>query len=117
MNPEIKKQWVEALRSGEYKQGRYCLRDDENKFCCLGVLSDLYIKQGNPGEWELNLNKTNYIMHIGEASSDGYLPKPVMDWAGLPNENPLAGSYRLSLENDSPEKTFSDIANLIEKEL
>lgn len=29
--------WVEALRSGEYKQGRGVLCKD-NKYCCLGVL-------------------------------------------------------------------------------
>lgn len=37
MNPELKAKWVEALRSGEYKQGAG--RFEKNgKFCCLGVL-------------------------------------------------------------------------------
>jgi hypothetical protein len=41
MNPEVKARWVAALRSGEYKQGKGALRLN-NKFCCLGVLCDLY---------------------------------------------------------------------------
>lgn len=38
LNPEFKKKWVEALRSGEYKQGQGALhRADEDTYCCLGV--------------------------------------------------------------------------------
>lgn len=37
MKPEYKKRWVEALRSGEYKQGKGALERGGN-FCCLGVL-------------------------------------------------------------------------------
>lgn len=40
MNPELKAKWVEALRSGEYTQGRGWLCR-EGKYCCLGVLADL----------------------------------------------------------------------------
>lgn len=32
--------WVNALRSGKYKQGDYYLRNN-NEFCCLGVLACL----------------------------------------------------------------------------
>jgi hypothetical protein len=41
MNPEWKEKWVEALESGEYEQGQGCL-NGSGKFCCLGVLCDLY---------------------------------------------------------------------------
>jgi len=41
MNLELKKQWVEALRSGNYQQGQYQLRSKDNCFCCLGVLCDI----------------------------------------------------------------------------
>ena len=44
MDPDVKKVWLEALRSGEYKQGAYtmCRVDSEGaySFCCLGVLAD-----------------------------------------------------------------------------
>lgn len=49
MNQEIKKRWVAALRSGDYKQGTGALRNADNKFCCLGVLCDLHSKaHGTP---------------------------------------------------------------------
>ena len=37
---EIAQRWVNALRSGEYKQTKTQLQDEEG-FCCLGVLCDL----------------------------------------------------------------------------
>jgi hypothetical protein len=57
MNISMLKKWIEALRSGEYKQAQGCLIDkttyNEPRFCCLGVLSDLYAVD-NPNEftWE-----------------------------------------------------------------
>lgn len=48
MNPEIKKKWLKALRSGEYKQGRNLLRSNTDHYCCLGVLCDIL----NPNGWE-----------------------------------------------------------------
>lgn len=33
--------WLAALRSGEYTQGRYCLRDTSGGYCCLGVLEQV----------------------------------------------------------------------------
>lgn len=39
LDPEFKKKWIEALRSGKYKQGRHCLGDSERGYCCLGVAS------------------------------------------------------------------------------
>jgi len=39
MDQEIKRKWVEALRSGRYQQGPQKLYDShKNTFCCLGVL-------------------------------------------------------------------------------
>lgn len=39
LRSDIKTAWLEALRSGEYKQGYGYLYDErENSFCCLGVL-------------------------------------------------------------------------------
>ena len=39
MIPAIKKRWLEALRSGKYKQAQGKLHDGK-RFCCLGVLYD-----------------------------------------------------------------------------
>jgi hypothetical protein len=40
MKKEIKKRWVDALRSGEFRQGRRYLKRD-GKYCCLGVLCEI----------------------------------------------------------------------------
>lgn len=37
MDAKLKEEWVKALRSGEYRQGRTYF-DRYGKFCCLGVL-------------------------------------------------------------------------------
>lgn len=39
--------WIEALESGKYTQGKYTLRDANDNFCCLGVLADI-----TGAEWE-----------------------------------------------------------------
>ena len=45
MNAEIKRKWVEALRSGRYVQlqGGYIRdpRPESNRHCCLGVLCEV----------------------------------------------------------------------------
>ena len=37
MQPETKQKWLDALRSGKYKQTRDCLKNNDG-YCCLGVL-------------------------------------------------------------------------------
>lgn len=47
--PELKAQWVAALRSGEYKQGHGELRTNGGtRYCCLGVLTDLHPEFATP---------------------------------------------------------------------
>lgn len=45
MNPKTKKRWIEALRSGDYKQYKCGLRrayiSGQIGHCCLGVLCDI----------------------------------------------------------------------------
>lgn len=45
MNKTLLKPWIEALESGEYKQGVGLLECDGH-FCCLGVLCVVAEKQG-----------------------------------------------------------------------
>lgn len=43
MNEKIAKEWVEALRSGEFVQGdKQRMKDETGGYCCLGVLSCLH---------------------------------------------------------------------------
>jgi hypothetical protein len=115
MNPEIKKRWVEALRSGKYKQGKHSLARGEN-FCCLGVLCELATKEGVVKRERLG----NGFIYYNSCHS--HLPWPVCTWGELQEVNPSipASSQTtkttLSELNDTG-STFSEIADLIEKYL
>lgn len=105
MNPEIKKKWCEALRSGEYEQGTLSLRHG-NTYCCLGVLCDLHSREtGN--KWD---EDDEYL------DKWGYLPSAVMEWSGFKSCRPEVRSGTLDRLNDTG-TSFSKIAGLIEKEL
>ena len=41
LNPQVKTAWLDALRSGDYRQGKHNLRNIDNSYCCLGVLCDI----------------------------------------------------------------------------
>jgi len=40
LDPNFKRAWIKALRSGKYKQGKSYLKSD-NGFCCLGVMKEV----------------------------------------------------------------------------
>ena len=112
MNPQIKQKWVNALRSGDYQQGRNYLRTD-NGFCCLGVLCDLYGKENNV-EWKLEDGGRNYEFKYHTA----VLPLPVVEWAGFGGYNPYIYSRSLTLgELNDGGSTFNEIADVIEEQL
>jgi hypothetical protein len=121
LRPEIKVLWLDALRSGKYTQGQGALQDD-GKFCCLGVLCDIYRVRRRKGSWKAGqFSDTGYRFFIpsGNKSSAGYLPDPVAKWAGLlPRDNTTlkAAQGKLSIMNDDG-KSFQQIANYIDKNL
>ena len=124
MNEEIKQEWVRALRSGEYKQGHGELRTKDGKFCCLGVLCDLYSKKNNKpwflADRTIDENCSYYTIH-GAAEC---LPKEVRVWADIAESDPVVKAYgpedrdcaHLSYLNDNGEP-FVNIAKLIEEQL
>lgn len=141
MNQQVKKQWVEALRSGMYRQGKGTLRmrtPANDKFCCLGVLCDLYV-QANPDDQHNRWPNRSYyrpgerIAFCYETWSDqaetwvdfiecSGLPPAVREWAGLDIEDPLVNDggalEPLSVLNDSDTGwDFNSIASLIEEQL
>ena len=80
MNPEVKRQWLEALRSGEYEQGQRRLRTGikgSSLYCCLGVLCDLHSKA--TGEAWSEPDGTPYLYR----DCDVDLPFCVNQWAGI----------------------------------
>jgi len=112
MNPAVKKIWIDALRSGLYKQGKHQLRISLDRFCTLGVLCNLHA-QAHP---EIAAKQTNLYEYLGEF---GILPVEVMKWAGLTGQGPSVYTKigSISYLNDSEEMTFDEIADVIEEYL
>ncbi len=109
MNPEIKAAWLEALRSGRYKQGRGSLREND-EYCCLGVLCDIVPK----AEW--NGDEVCY----GPEHEYGILPTTLATELGI-DEDPRViideEETSLSAVNDCGSYDFTQIADLIEEQL
>jgi hypothetical protein len=110
MKKKIMKEWVAALRSGEYKQGVEALRVND-KFCCLGVLCNLHA-QTHPKIAKKQLDPESYL------EEDGILPKSVMDWAGMKSAEGCFYSDdgpNTLIELNDDGATFDVLSNVIEK--
>jgi hypothetical protein len=109
MNQEIKQRWIEALRSGNYQQGKNSLFHC-GKFCCLGVLTDLYIKERGL-QWQQDSADLWSFETEGEV-----LPRSVQKWAGIDVFNPTISGNRATDHNDNYHLSFNEIAALIEED-
>lgn len=122
---EHRAKWIEALRSGRFKQGRNRLRDglhvEAENFCCLGVACELAAEAGITRRME-----RGYGNGYGPGRN-ATLPYSVADWLGLTDDagvltEPVefAGddgprrATSLTQLNDDAGKTFAEIADLIE---
>lgn len=118
MSPEIKKEWVEELRSGRHRQIKGVLETKLGK-CCLGVLCHLAEKHG--AVERRAPNEQHACAFYDNASQ--VLPHSVAVWAGLGSVNPTvpqtAGQRPVFLTslNDGQGLTFQQIADLIEEKL
>ena len=115
MDPTIKKKWVEALRSGEYKQGKgrlvtYKKSEGDFQFCCLGVLQNIYHEENNT-----TFSRTRWRR--------GTVSEAVEKWAGLPiwvkpTKNKVKRTELTQLHladlNDHTGSSFTAIARWIE---
>lgn len=108
MDKALKTKWLEALRSGKYKQGRYGLRSEDDRFCCLGVLCDI----SGLGEWE-DLPRGGYIYKRREEGDDGGLPQFLHDSANMTYQQ----EDRLMGMNDIDGLNFPEIADWIEENI
>lgn len=136
MKLKIAQKWVEALRSGKYRQGKMALKTKSKRgtvrHCCLGVLCELYNKNHkNKLKVKKNTNPCDQIEGSPNTTVfeyDSYpktLPDKVKNWAGI-DENTgqfLRGDgyevknqklFHLADMNDQG-ASFKEIANFIEK--
>lgn len=120
MNPEVKTLWVNALRSGDYEQGTHVLRRNAteaetiSEYCCLGVLCELAVKANIIPE--ARYDGFYYTYGVTDDKHSAYLPRIVMRWAGLNDENPVCGTDNLVTLNDGG-YSFEQIADAIEANL
>lgn len=107
MNPEVKGRWCAALESDEYRQGVSQLRTDTavtdvdtgettdgEEFCCLGVLTDLWIKEDPEHRRWMTVAEANeagtavaVVTFAGVTSVSptwADLPRVVQVWADVP---------------------------------
>lgn len=117
MKPSVKAKWVAALRSGKYVQGRGRLHNASGgKFCCLGVLCDLY-KRGHPkAEWVDGFFHPFGINDARESDSQA-LPVAVQAWAGLHAPNPAVNDQGSLAGLNDDGQTFDAIADVIEEQI
>jgi hypothetical protein len=140
MDPDIKDEWLAALRSGEYQQGKSYLKTGENEYCCLGVLCVIF---GRHQDQIIDFTKNvdgQWTFVLPEAKSPikarVTLPHPeVYKWAGLNEdggqtfvatiednglgtEAPVVSPVGLLPGlNDTHGYSFSEIADYIERYL
>ena len=113
MNPEIKAKWIEALRSGKYRQTKEYLKRGD-KYCCLGVLCEVagFRAHKEEGRWFY-------------AEESQCLPAAVLKKVGLRNNKGALRNrkvfrgeacHSLADLNDAG-ADFNFIADVIEKQL
>jgi hypothetical protein len=117
-NQEAKWLLVEALLSGNYKQCKGHLRQNDG-FCCLGVACDVARKHGNlrNTRWHVCGLKSGIYTFSGSTT---FLPPKVAEWLGTDCIDPcvIYGGQvkRLSALNDDG-VPFNMIAGLIINQL
>jgi hypothetical protein len=120
MNEQVKQQWIEALRSGEYSQTQEELRNLDG-YCCLGVLCDIYSKSKGVNFWK-GACGCYFFLSLPDQYEYSTLPKNVSEWAGLGGvDNPIVeyGEEKVAISdlNDKEQLTFNQIAAIIEEQL
>jgi hypothetical protein len=93
MDSKLKADWIAALRSGKYRQGRHELITEKGAMCCLGVLCSV-MDPDNVAGW----------------NGMGVPPNDLRDEADLHSDD----IYVFVEANDSYRWTFKRIADYIE---
>jgi hypothetical protein len=112
------RKWVQALRSGKFKQGTggLCTQElsGDRKYCCLGVACEAAIADG----LHLDVSSTNgraygYV-HFNRNTT--FLPDAVSDWLGLPSNGDVmvTDDWGAVSVNDAKGWSFNQIADALE---
>lgn len=108
----FKTKWIEALRSGKYKQGHCRLRKKDRttgvvRYCCLGVAAELCGLKFN--------EKASFIANHSDYKVRGIRKVPAILRGYTSIGNPIPNTF--SKMNDMDGYSFRKIATWIEKNL
>lgn len=112
---ENAKKWVAALRSEQYKQAKLAL-EKPNGNCCLGVACREAIKDGL-SMTVIPTGPINFCVTFGGKTTE--LPESVRKHFVLKSSHGhygTDGKQSLMADNDVFNKTFAEIADIIESE-
>lgn len=115
MDQALKTKWVEALRSGKYRQGIGQLRNSSDEYCCLGVLCDIL-----GTKWRKDDGVSDNFMSVPWHGKPKYatLPTEIRNKYGLRDiEDELVNLNDGIEELGIPGKSFNEIADWIEVNL
>lgn len=123
---ELVKDWIAALKSGQYQQGQGKLRGWDDTYCCLGVLVDLIIDRNwipivvyapDVG----NSHRDRYLYEYGQSIQGNYVPMSVADYIGMRDNNGRYGGWDYTsggpqylAEHNDRGMSFEEIAQIIE---
>jgi len=130
ISKEVFTDWLIALRSGEYNQGKQRLhrvRLGRDEYCCLGVLCEV-------SGFERSYYVAGAISYSSGGKSSKYVyPLPLQEYDNVINNDPLidiskfpellhlykkydiiSGTFTLSTFNDAFNVSFEDIALILE---
>lgn len=132
VNKENMRLFIEALRSGEFAQGRSTLaakigEDSQWKYCCLGVACEIAIRNGavvEVQEHEITYTDAGHRLYRTYGGTSTVLPASVLGWLGLGGDQTdprlLTGhtaehtAHATNL-NDNQHWTFEQIAEGFER--
>jgi hypothetical protein len=121
MEPGLVRQWIDALLSGEYRQGRMQLKDRYDGYCCLGVAVEACFGGFNTSEntylpsmaslSDDDAHKLGLEKELSEDAINYYSEKWNRD-----DVPPTLISLAMYM-NDTIGATFDEIASVLEEEL
>ena len=112
MNKAVKDKWVAALRSGDYRKGRYQSRSIEDRYDAGGVLCDLAVREGiieAPQKYGRGREGALFFGYTYGGLAVG-IPPEVEDWAGIEYRE----VWRIAFKGDCG-MSFKEIADYVEE--
>ena len=126
MKRELYEEWTAALRSGNYKQGKYTLKNKSGEFCCLGVLCELMgLERRSIPHADYTMaywyEGNSYVNSLSPTGIYGKGPPALVDVLGLGVKASIPGTEdkesiegQLMEANDTYEKKFVEIADMLD---